>query len=303
MSDKDSYDDSDLQEFDLDDPLLGPPDAIAEPPVDPQLEYLPTDRLSWENFERLLVRVAQDVHGLRNVRRFGTSGQAQKGLDVIGINSDDMAEGIQSKRRKTFTKSHLDDAVDKYTESTFRFSFARLAIGVRIELTIADATGEWNELLHKARTATRRDLGALTLARYARHTMWLGNFVEANQAWAEAINHACLAHRHEDAAEWLYSQRFVMNRHVAVIQDEWHPVARSLSDLPSRPRLVTSASTSRENALAACITTESVLPLYICAATCVMRSGRAASTTRLMRACCSAIYMPTRTNRILPRAS
>ena len=149
MSDKDSYDDSDLQEFDLDDPLLGPPDAIAEPPVDPQLEYLPTDRLSWENFERLLVRVAQDVHGLRNVRRFGTSGQAQKGLDVIGINSDDMAEGIQSKRRKTFTKSHLDDAVDKYTESTFRFSFARLAIGVRIELTIADATGEWNELLHK----------------------------------------------------------------------------------------------------------------------------------------------------------
>ena len=32
------------------------PDAIAEPPVDPQLEYLPTDRLSWENFERLLVR-------------------------------------------------------------------------------------------------------------------------------------------------------------------------------------------------------------------------------------------------------
>lgn len=527
MSDKDNYDESDLHEFDLDDPLLGPPDAIAEPPVDPQLEYLPTEQLSWENFERLLLRVAQDVHGLRNVRRFGTTGQAQKGLDVIGINSDDKAEGIQSKRRKTFTKSHLDDAVDKYKESTFRFPFARLAIGVskqvaerkivehlielnvtlapleveiwdqdalsrmlrphpqivteffgpatakrfcgehsviaveiagedavatadavmrgplttvdgyekqkrareiadsdpagalalyrdvqarlisagfpahaaefdeqiahllvatgsesdavalvmerlwvaeraddslsaqvaartlkslaglpefgparpedgsspllvaaaqvaefvadnlhqpvpteldlpttqlqhlspvdraqtvlcgaeralgnddidwlkrhaqvlsdsvsevksthedvalRIELAIADATGEWNELLHKARTATRRDLGALTLARYARHIMWQGNYIEANQAWAEAINHACLAHRHEDAAEWLYSQRFVMNRHVAVIQDEWHPVARSLSDLPSRPRVVTSASTSRENALAA----------------------------------------------------
>jgi hypothetical protein len=527
VSDKHNYDDYDLHEFDLDDPLLGPPDAIAEPLVDPQLEYLPTEQLSWQNFERLLLRVAQDVRGLHNVRRFGTPGQAQKGLDVIGINSDNQAEGIQSKRRETFTKTHLDSAVKKYTESEFPFPFARLAIGVskqvaerkivehliglnvtlapleveiwdqdalsrmlrphpqivteffgpatatrfcgehtviaveiagadavatadavmrgplttvdgyeqqkrareiadsdpagalalyrdvqarltaagfpahaaefderiahllvatgsesdaialvmerlwvaeraddslsaqvaartlkslaglpdfgaagpedgtspllvaaarvaefvsdnlhqpvpteldlptselqhlspgdraqtmlfaaeralsnddfnwlkrhaqvlsdcvseaksthedvalRIELAAADVTGEWNELLHKARTATRRDLGALTLARYARYTMWHGNYVEANQAWAEAINHACLAHRHEDAAEWLYSQRFVINRHVPVLEDKWHPLARSLSNLPSRPRLVTSTSTSRENALAA----------------------------------------------------
>ncbi|WP_201359280.1 hypothetical protein [Mycobacterium paraintracellulare] len=527
MSDNESFDDSDLHEFDLDDPLLRPPDGIAEPLVDPQLEDLPTDRLSWENFERLLLRVAEDVRGLRNVRRFGTAGQAQKGLDVIGINSDGKAEGIQSKRRKTFTKTDLDDAVKKYTDSTFSFPFARLAVGVskqvaerkiveqliglnvalapleveiwdqdalsrmlrpypqivleffgpatatrfcgehtlvapevvaadavatadavmrgplttvggyeklkaadaivdddphgalelyrvvqarltaagfpghaaefderiahllvatgsendaialimerlwvaeraddslsaqiaartlkslaglpdfgparpeagtspllvaaaqvaefvaenlhqpvptqldlptdalaqlspgdraqtvlfaaeralsnddlgwlerhaqvlsdcvseagsshedvalRIELAVADVTGKWNELLHRARTATRRDLGALTLARYARYAMWHGDYVEANQAWGEAINHACLALRHEDAAEWLYSQRFVMNRHVSMFEDSWHPLARSLSDLPSRPRLVTSTSSSRENALAA----------------------------------------------------
>lgn len=122
--------DLDLHEFDLDDPVLGPPDAIAEPLVDPQLEYLPTDQLSWENFERLLLRVAQDVRGLRTVRRFGTRGQSQKGLDVIGINSADKAEGIQSKRRKSFTKSDLDDAVKKYTDADFAFPFARLAIGV-----------------------------------------------------------------------------------------------------------------------------------------------------------------------------
>jgi hypothetical protein len=127
----DNCDDTELDDFDLDDPLLGPPDAIAEPPVDPQLEYLPTDQMSWENFERLLLRVAQDVRGLRSVRRFGTRGQAQKGLDVIGINSDGKAEGIQSKRRETFTKTHLDSAVKKYTESAFSFPFAR-PLGVRV---------------------------------------------------------------------------------------------------------------------------------------------------------------------------
>lgn len=122
--------DLDLHEFDLDDPMLAPPDAIAEPAIDPLTEYLDFNGVSWENFERLLVRVAQDVRGLRSVRRFGTRGQSQKGLDVIGINSADKAEGIQSKRRKTFTKRDLDDAVKKYTEADFAFPFTRLAIGV-----------------------------------------------------------------------------------------------------------------------------------------------------------------------------
>lgn len=519
--------DLDPHELDRDDPLLGPPDAIAEPVMDPLTEYLEFDRLTWENFERLLVRVAQDVQGLRNVRRFGTRGQSQKGLDVIGINSANKAEGIQSKRRKTFTKRDLDDAVKKYSEADFGFPFTRLAVGVskqvaerkivehlialnvalapleievwdqdalsrmlrdrpqivteffgpavakrfcgehtviaveiagfdaiatadavmrgplitvggfekrqradeiaesdpaealalyrevrdsliaagfpahaaefdepisrllvttgaedeaialvmeqlwvaervddslsarvaartlkslagfpdlgpgepaegaspvlvasarvvefvadnlhqpfatqlnlpvaelqqlnvgdraqaalfaaeralgnddlswvvshtpllsdiasevestheevalRLKLAIADTAGDWSELVHAARTAMRRDLGALTLARYARYSMWQGDYSEANQAWAEAINHACLAHRNEDAADWLYSQRFVLNRHALVLEDKWHPLARSLSSLPSRPRIVTSTNSSRESALSA----------------------------------------------------
>lgn len=527
MSNNGEKADLDLHEIDLDDPLLGPPDAIAEPVIDPLTEYLDFDRLTWENFERLLVRVAQDVRGLRNVRRFGTRGQSQKGLDVIGINSANKAEGVQSKRRKTFTKRDLDDAVKKYTEADFAFPFTRLAIGVskqvaerkiiehlialnvalapleieiwdqdalsgmlrdrhqivteffgpavakrfcgehtviaveiagadavaiadavmrgplitvggyekrqrageiadsdpaealalyrevrdsliaagfpahaaefddpifrllvatgaeneaialvmeqlwvaervddslrarvaartlkslagfpdlgpgepavgaspvlvasarvvefvadnlhqpfatqlnlpdselqqlnagdraqaalfaaeralgnddlawvvrhtqllsdsaaevestheevalRLRLAIADAAGDWSELIHAARTAMRRDLGALTLARYARYTMWQGDYALANQAWAEAISQACLAHRNEDAADWLYSQRFVMDRHALVLEDKWHPLARSLSSLPSRPRIVTSTSSSRESALAA----------------------------------------------------
>jgi hypothetical protein len=124
-------------------------------------------------------------------------------------------------------------------------------VAARLRLAIADAAGDWNELLHAARTAMRRDLGALTLARYARYAMWQGDYADANQAWSEAINHGCLAHRNEDAADWLYSQRFVMNRHALVLEDKWHPLARSLSNLPSRPRIVTSTTSSRESALAA----------------------------------------------------
>ena len=123
---------------------------------------------------------------------------------------------------------------------------------VRLELAVTDSTGIWNELLRRARTTTRRDLGALTLARHARYMMLQGDFTGAESAWSEAINHACLAYRqYEDAVDWLYSQRFVVVRHEAVFEDRWHPLARSLLDLPSRPRLTTSTARSRETALAA----------------------------------------------------
>jgi hypothetical protein len=518
---------AELRDFELDDPLLEPPSVVVSPLVDPQLEYLPIDQMSWENFERLLLRVAEEIRGLHSVMKFGNPGQAQKGLDVIGVNADGRAEGIQSKRRKSFTANDLDAAVEKYTTATLSFPLARLAIGLskpmaerkivehlidlnvtlapleidiwdqdklsrmlrpfpqivteffgqataarfctehsvitveiageaavatadavsrgplttvggrqkveearviaatdpaaalalyrdvqssltaagfpahaaefdeqvayllvatgaesdavgvvlerlwvaeraddslsaqvaartlkslagfsdldfiqptedsstllvsaalvaefvadnlhqpvptelelpveamrhlspedrsqtvlfaaeralcdddfdwldrqkdlmadsafdvasvrddvalRLELAIAESTGEWNDLLHRARTTTRRDLGALTLARYARYTMWRGDYLGADRAWEEAINHACLSHRNEDAIDWLYSRRLVTNRHAPVHEDEWHPLARSLSNLTSRPRLVTSTSTSREYALAA----------------------------------------------------
>ena len=77
------------------------------------------------------------------------------------------------------------------------------------------------------------------------------DFREADEIWSEAIGEACLAHRHKDAADWLYSQRFISNRYRGILEDQWHPVARALSDLPTQPRLVTTADDCRERALAA----------------------------------------------------
>jgi hypothetical protein len=110
---------------------------------------------------------------------------------------------------------------------------------------------DWTDLVRAARTTMRRDLRALTLARHARHLALQGAFQDADADWSEAIGDACLAQRHEDAIDWLYSQRFVARRHNLWTEDRWHPLARALSDLPSQPRLVTTASQCREKALAA----------------------------------------------------
>jgi hypothetical protein len=57
-----------------DDPRLGPPSQVTETPVDPQLALLPTHEMTWPDFERLLLRVAREVQGLRSVRLFGNPG-------------------------------------------------------------------------------------------------------------------------------------------------------------------------------------------------------------------------------------
>lgn len=117
------------------DPVLASASDVALQGVDPLSEALPTTAVKWENFERLLLRIGHDVLGLRDVKRFGSAGQAQKGIDVVGLDADLNAVAIQSKRYQTFTRADLDKAVDKFLDSSFPFTVNRLIIGVACTVT------------------------------------------------------------------------------------------------------------------------------------------------------------------------
>lgn len=86
------------------DSVLASASEVAPQAVDPLTETLPATAVKWENFERLLLRMGHQVLGLRDVKRFGSAGQAQKGIDVVGLDADLNAVAIQSKRYQTFTK-------------------------------------------------------------------------------------------------------------------------------------------------------------------------------------------------------
>lgn len=89
------------------DPVLASPSEITVQDLDPLAETLPTTAVKWENFERLLLRMAQKVLGLRNVKRYGKRGQAQDGIDVVGLDAEREAVAIQSKRYQSFTLADL----------------------------------------------------------------------------------------------------------------------------------------------------------------------------------------------------
>lgn len=51
----------------VDDPVRQGPGKVTEPPIDPQLELLPTDSMDWEDFERLLLDLGRHELGLRSL--------------------------------------------------------------------------------------------------------------------------------------------------------------------------------------------------------------------------------------------
>src|SRR6478609_5626548 len=140
--------DIELRAIPVDDPVRESASRVVEPPLDPQLELLPTNLMDWEDFERLLLDLGRHELGLRSMSFFGKRGQAQKGLDVIGANAYGKTEGIQSKRYQEFTVADLDSAVDKYTRSTVPFTLARLVVGVSAKVDDR-AVGERKAVLNE----------------------------------------------------------------------------------------------------------------------------------------------------------
>jgi len=113
-----------------DEELLVPPTEVTDALVDPLLELLPTHEMTWPNFESLLKRVSREIQGLRVVRLYGVPGQAQEGIDLVGINPAGENEAVQGKKYQAFTVGDLDKAVGKYLDGALPFAIRRLAVGV-----------------------------------------------------------------------------------------------------------------------------------------------------------------------------
>jgi hypothetical protein len=62
--------------------LESDPDLHPLPPATALLQELPFDQLSWENFERLCLRLARTSADVEDCRLYGTAGQSQGGIDL-----------------------------------------------------------------------------------------------------------------------------------------------------------------------------------------------------------------------------
>lgn len=111
-----------------------------------------------------------------------------------------------------------------------------LADWIRIE--VADATGEWANLVTDARRhRLPRIVAARILARYAMHVAERGGHDEADHAWADATEQGCLAGDHARAAEWVHARRVLSSRHQGISSEfeDSHRLVRALYAISGGP--------------------------------------------------------------------
>ncbi len=116
-------------------PISQPP----PPPVHTLHQTLPFDQLTWENFERLCVRIARLESQIERSQLYGEQGQRQQGIDLYARSSDGTYRVYQSKRVKDFNETDLREAVDKFLRGNWASRVNRLLLciaegGVRTQL-------------------------------------------------------------------------------------------------------------------------------------------------------------------------
>ncbi|MRG60124.1 hypothetical protein GE115_09605 [Agromyces sp. CFH 90414] len=122
--------------------LYAPASASTPAPVIGKLDELPFTSLSWENFERLQLRMMRDVEGLRDAQLYGERGQAQLGLDIVALAPDGAGVALQSKNYNRFYASQLRAAVKKFRDTKRPFEVQRLIIGVACAVKSTGAIDE-----------------------------------------------------------------------------------------------------------------------------------------------------------------
>jgi hypothetical protein len=123
--------------------LREPPSSVPRPVVVTQPQLLPFGELTPENFERLVLRLAERLGAVEHAQLYGDRGQAQHGIDLYCRLAAPGPSGrryvtIQCRNVTETTARDLTAALDDFlggmwAERSDKFIFATRASGVRVQ--------------------------------------------------------------------------------------------------------------------------------------------------------------------------
>jgi len=111
--------------------VLSAPSAFGRPPAYARLQELHFGDRSWENFEKLCMRLAALEGKPTHWQRYGTAGQAQQGIDIYArVGGVRPYHAYQCKRYAHLQPSHLRKAVEKFLDGTWKARCSRFVFCV-----------------------------------------------------------------------------------------------------------------------------------------------------------------------------
>ena len=89
-------------------------------------------RMGWDRFEKLVLELSRDLLEISHImlRRYGTQGQTQHGIDIAGREPDGRYSVVQCKEYATFTKSDLRKAIETFANGKRPFGAYRFVVAI-----------------------------------------------------------------------------------------------------------------------------------------------------------------------------
>src|SRR5271156_3605923 len=99
--------------------LESPPTTGVPPPVVTLSQVLPFQELTWENFERLCLRLVRQDSEVEHTQLYGVRGQGQQGIDLYIRAFDGSYAVHQCKRIQEITPSHVRKSVEEFLNGSW----------------------------------------------------------------------------------------------------------------------------------------------------------------------------------------
>jgi len=114
--------------------LWAAPRVSVFPPVRTRAQTLPLEQLTWEDFERLCLRLAEDESDIDQLGLYGLPGQTQEGIDIFARLSEGEYSVYQCRRVQAFTAERLAKVVDDFLSGRWGERASRLVLCTSAEL-------------------------------------------------------------------------------------------------------------------------------------------------------------------------
>jgi energy-coupling factor transporter ATP-binding protein EcfA2 len=124
-----------MYHFAMSNPLLAihtPPDTVpTDLPVETRARRLPFEALTWQNFERLCLRLTAQDANVEFCSLYGVQGEAQEGIDIFARQADGHYHCLQAKRHRNYGAPQLRQAVDLFLDGSWADRAARFTIAAQ----------------------------------------------------------------------------------------------------------------------------------------------------------------------------
>ncbi len=117
--------------------LNSPPEVFPPPPVSARAQTLPYHELSWENFERLILRVVRREANVAECWTYGERGQKQHGLDILAELGSTPGAFVcyQCKQVEKFSATDINKTVDTFPQGKWACKTKRFVLCTSLQLT------------------------------------------------------------------------------------------------------------------------------------------------------------------------